>query len=142
MADDLEVAEGILDAHDADWETFMYGNGRPLSRESMERCRAALRDAIVSALRAAREGDAWQPMRDALTDGRLADAVKALREIDQWSRAYPLDVFPEPDWAKVRQLLESGGITLAAVSASNMRHVIEGVGKIARAALNPKTEAG
>jgi hypothetical protein len=62
---------------------------------------------------------------------------EALERIVSWSEAYPLDIFPEPDWSKVREMLEAGGITLDAVSASCMRHVVEGVGKIAREALNP-----
>ena len=64
---------------------------------------------------------------------RLEDA---LHRIESWSRAYPLEVFPEPDFKKVAELLKAGGVTLDAVSASNMRHVVEGVGKIAREALN------
>jgi len=61
----------------------------------------------------------------------------ALQRIVQWADAYPLDVFPEPDFAKAHELLKAGGMTLDAISASNMRHVIEGVGKIARDALAP-----
>src|SRR5690349_10737636 len=71
-------------------------------------------------------------------DAALAEIERlkeALTEIDNWSRSYPLKAFPEPDFAKVRELLEAGGITLDAVSASNMRHVVEGVGKIASQAL-------
>lgn len=60
--------------------------------------------------------------RDELRD-RLGD-------ICQWCEAYPLDIFPEPDLHKARQLLEAGGITLDAVSASAMRHVLKGVLKI------------
>ena len=60
---------------------------------------------------------------------------EALRRIVQWSDAYPLDVFPEPDFKRARELLEVGGMTLDAVSASCMRRVVEGVGKIAREAL-------
>jgi len=60
---------------------------------------------------------------------------EALQSIVQWSEAYPLDIFPEPDLKKARALLEAGGITLDAVSAHCMRHVIEGVGKIAKEAL-------
>ena len=60
----------------------------------------------------------------------------ALHQIDSWSRAYPLRVFPEPDLKKVRELLEAGGITLDSVSASCMRHCVEGVGKIASTALS------
>lgn len=58
-----------------------------------------------------------------------------LEAISAWGDAYPLVVFPEPDFKKVRELLEAGGITLDAVSASNMRHVVEGVAKIAREGL-------
>jgi hypothetical protein len=61
---------------------------------------------------------------------------EALQHIQSWSEAYPLDVFPEPDWKKARALLEAGGITLDSVSASCMRHLVMGVGKIAREALD------
>ena len=60
---------------------------------------------------------------------------EALERIDEWSKAYPLSVFPEPDFAKAHELLKAGGMGLDAISASNMRHVVEGVGKIARTAL-------
>ena len=60
---------------------------------------------------------------------------RALRQIESWSRAYPLSVFPEPDFAKAAELLKAGGMTLDAISASNMRHVITEVGEIARNAL-------
>jgi hypothetical protein len=60
---------------------------------------------------------------------------RALRAIVSWSEAYPLTVFPEPDFIKARELLEAGGMTLDAISASSMRHVVEGVGKIAKEAL-------
>lgn len=64
---------------------------------------------------------------------RLTDA---LRQIEQWAMAYPLDVFPEPDLKRAAELLKAGGISLDAVSASMARHVIEGVGRIAREALS------
>jgi hypothetical protein len=60
---------------------------------------------------------------------------EALQRIVQWSEAYPLAVFPEPDWKKAAALLHAGGISLDAVSAHCMRHVVEGVGKIAKEAL-------
>jgi hypothetical protein len=66
---------------------------------------------------------------------RIEELEAALQQIDQWAKAYPLKVFPEPDFVKARAALEAAGITLDSVSASNMRHVIEGVGRIARAAL-------
>jgi hypothetical protein len=61
--------------------------------------------------------------------------TQALTEIERWSRAYPLKVFPEPDLKRAAELLEAGGMTLDAVSASAIRRVIEGVGEIARRAL-------
>lgn len=63
---------------------------------------------------------------------------QALHRIKSWSEAYPLEVFPEPDLVKARQLLEAGGLTLDAISAHCMRHVVEGVGLIARDALEDK----
>jgi len=69
---------------------------------------------------------------------RIEELEVALHQINSWSRAYPLRVFPEPDLKKVRELLEAGGITLDSVSASCMRHCVEGVGKIASDALQPK----
>lgn len=56
------------------------------------------------------------------------DALREkLHRIHQWCAAYPLAVFPEPDWVKARELLEAGGMTLDSVSASAMRHVLKGV---------------
>ena len=72
---------------------------------------------------------------DELND-KLDRYEQALQRIVSWSDAYPLDIFPEPDFKKASALLNAGGITLDAVSASCMRHVVEGVGKIAREALN------
>jgi hypothetical protein len=66
-----------------------------------------------------------------MTDPTLANLERmqeALERIEQWSQAYPLMIFPEPDFAKAAELLKAGGMTLDAISASNMRHVIEGVG--------------
>ena len=68
-----------------------------------------------------------------LTD---SDALlTGIEKIIQWSEAYPLDVFPEPDFDKARKLLKDGGMTIDGISASNMRHVITEVAKIAKAAL-------
>ena len=72
--------------------------------------------------------------RDALR-ARVAQLEEELQRIVRWSEAYPLDVFPEPDLKQARELLEAGGMTLDALSASAMRHVVNGVGKIAKAAL-------
>lgn len=68
-------------------------------------------------------------------EDRIDQLESALHHIVQWSEAYPIHIFPEPDWLKVRELLAAGGITLDAVSANCMRHVVEGVGQLARDAL-------
>jgi hypothetical protein len=72
---------------------------------------------------------------------QLARYEEALQRIEQWSEAYPVAVFPEPDLAKAAQLLQAGGITLDSVSAHCMRHVIAGVGAIAKAALHHEGSA-
>lgn len=68
-------------------------------------------------------------------DEKLDRYEGALQRIVQWSEAYPLKIFPEPDLKKARALLEEGGLTLDAVSARAVRPVVIGIGKIAREAL-------
>jgi hypothetical protein len=60
---------------------------------------------------------------------------EALYKIVHSADAYPLDVFPEPDFDRARGLLEAGGITLDAVYADAMRRATVGAGAIAREAL-------
>ena len=60
----------------------------------------------------------------------------ALEQIEAWSRAYPLPVFPKPDYERAKEVLEAAGMTLDAISADCMRHVVEEVGRMARAALD------
>jgi hypothetical protein len=79
-------------------------------------------------------------MTESLMTDREEKLEQALQQIVAWSEAYPLSVFPEPDFKKAAELLTAGGMTLDAISASNMRHAVEGVGKIAREALNRETE--
>jgi hypothetical protein len=69
-------------------------------------------------------------------EAEAAALREALEEIIQWSKAYPLTVFPEPDLEKAHALLKAGGMTLDAISASNMRHVITQAGEIALRALS------
>lgn len=71
----------------------------------------------------------------AFNNERIDDLTEALQSISQWADAYPLPIFPEPDLAKAAKLLNDGGITLDAISAHCMRHVIAGVGAIAKKAL-------
>ena len=60
----------------------------------------------------------------------------ALKEIEAWSRAYPLSVFPKPDYERAKEVLKAAGMTLDSISADCMRHVVEEVGRMARAALD------
>lgn len=60
---------------------------------------------------------------------------EALQRIATWADAYPLSVFPEPDLERAAAVLKAAGMTLDAISASAMRHVITQVGDIARKAL-------
>ena len=71
---------------------------------------------------------------------KLEAREDALRQIAQWADAYPLDVFPEPDFQRASALLMAGGITLDAISASNMRYVVKEVGLIAKTALAAQQE--
>jgi hypothetical protein len=55
---------------------------------------------------------------------------EALEKLEQWARAYPVKVFPEPlreEWQRAAALLSEKGLSLDRMSASNMRHVISGV---------------
>jgi len=69
---------------------------------------------------------------------RIEELEAALVKIDNWAKAYPLEVFPEPDFKKAAEVLKSAGLTLDAISASNMRHVINGVKDIVEQALKDK----
>jgi len=66
---------------------------------------------------------------------RIEQLETALQRIDTWANAYPLDIFPEPDFKKVAEILKAAGLSLAAVTASNNRHVIVGVKNIVEEAL-------
>lgn len=76
----------------------------------------------------------------AYKDARIERLEEALHRIVQWADAYPLDVFPEPDFKKVNEVLKAAGLSLDQVSASNMRHVVNGVGDIARSAQGKPVE--
>jgi len=101
------------------------------------------RDRRIEALVA--EVDSWKASYMALApdhdiammraNSRIEALTKALREIEDWSRAYPLSVFPEPDFTKAAEVLQAAGMTLGSISASNMRHVVNGVGEVASRAL-------
>ena len=67
---------------------------------------------------------------------RVEVLEEALERIEQWSHAYPLTFFPEPNLKRAAEILQANGMTLDAISAHAMRHVVTRVGEIARAALN------
>jgi hypothetical protein len=78
----------------------------------------------------------------------VADAVQAEREhyddlfdnIKNWCEAYPTAVFPEPDFKKAHEVLKSQGMTLDAISAYTMKHVITQVQKMIDAAIRARGE--
>jgi hypothetical protein len=54
----------------------------------------------------------------------------ALQELADWAKAYPLDIFPEPDFKKANAILKANGMTVDAISASAMRHLLVRVQEI------------
>jgi hypothetical protein len=61
-----------------------------------------------------------------------------LEHIRGWVEAYPLSVFPEPDFGKAHKVLTENGMTLDAIGASNMRHVITQVKEMVDAAIRAR----
>ncbi len=59
----------------------------------------------------------------------------ALVRIDNWAKAYPRDVFLKPDLKQAAKVLKATGMTLDAISADAMRHVLDGVKDITEQAL-------
>lgn len=68
-----------------------------------------------------------------------AELVETLQELSAWARAYPVTIFPEPDFDKAHKVLTENGMTLDAISASNMRHVITQVEKKVNTAIAKAT---
>ena len=60
------------------------------------------------------------------------------QQIKGWCDAYPIAVFPEPDFGKAHEVLKANGMTLDAISASNMKHVITQVQKMIDAAIRAR----
>jgi hypothetical protein len=84
----------------------------------------------------------WDYWRGEIADGHEGSAPRdwfesvidgydeKLEKIKDWCNAYPVDIFPEPDMKKAHKVLKENGMTLDAISASNMRHVLNGIKKI------------
>ena len=66
---------------------------------------------------------------------------ETLEQIQTWVRAYPVKVFPEPDFKEAHEALQSAGLSLDEVSASNMRHVLSGVDRIIKQVLEDTDES-
>lgn len=61
---------------------------------------------------------------------RIDAAEETLERIKNWCEAYPLDIFPEPDLANAHKILTENGMTLDAISAHAMRHVVTSIKKL------------
>jgi hypothetical protein len=64
----------------------------------------------------------------------------AMQRIKSWCEAYPVDIFTPPDWTEVKEKL--GSELLTRVSASNMRHVVDGITEIITQCEKDSTECG
>lgn len=60
----------------------------------------------------------------------LSNHQDMVGRLESWVKAYPLEIFPEPNMKLVAECLKEGGHSLDAVSASGMRHVLNGVAGI------------
>lgn len=58
------------------------------------------------------------------------ELINKLTRIKEWALAYPIENFPEPDFIKCNSVLTAAGLSLGAISASNMRHVVSQISKI------------
>ena len=64
--------------------------------------------------------------------------VEAIQGIDNWAEAYPLEVFPEltkDNWKQAAEVLKANGLSIDRISASNMRHVLNGIKDTVKKAL-------
>jgi hypothetical protein len=65
---------------------------------------------------------------------RRANEIERLRDVvarlQQWADAYPVEQFPEvlqKEWRQANEVLAQSGLSMTRMSASNMRHVLNGV---------------
>lgn len=58
---------------------------------------------------------------------KLEELQDKMCQIKRWIAAYPLAAFPEPDLKKAAKILKENGMTLDSISASSMRHVLNGI---------------
>jgi hypothetical protein len=73
-----------------------------------------------------------------MSDEKCERYEEALESILQWCNAYPADIFLEPDLDVCRQALEAVGQTMDGLHGSWARRLLEGIGTIAKGALDAK----
>ena len=73
-------------------------------------------------------------------DEKIAKLIDALTRIDIRAKAYPLDNYPKPDLKKAHEVLKAAGMTLDAISADAIRHVLGGIKNIVTEALKENDE--
>lgn len=64
---------------------------------------------------------------------KSSDVEKLEDKVDKvlkWVKAYPIEIFPEPDLKKAQKILKENGMTIDAISASNFRFVLNRVKEI------------
>jgi hypothetical protein len=88
----------------------------------------------------------WHQVRDEIFAKLVAAKEREhyddlFAHIKGWCEAYPISVFPEPDFKKAHEVLKANGMTIDAISASNMKHVITQVQKMIDAAIRARGEA-
>lgn len=60
----------------------------------------------------------------------LENLQDKMHRINSWIEAYPIEMFPEPDLKRAAVVLKAAGMTLDSISASSMRHVLDGIKNI------------
>lgn len=60
----------------------------------------------------------------------IEELRKKMYEIKTWVDAYPLKAFSDPDFVEVQKLLKRHGLSSDAISAGNMRYVLEKIKNI------------
>jgi uncharacterized coiled-coil protein SlyX len=127
----IKIADQAKRIEELEAEIFSMNDKCVKIRRLLEGRIKELEDGITSM------NNEWVKIRRAL-EARIRELEYALGRIDNWAKAYPLKVFPEPDFKKVAEVLKAAGLNLDAVSASNMRHVISQVKDITETALKGK----
>ena len=63
---------------------------------------------------------------DDLTE-QLEQKQDKLNQIEIWTGAYPLQIFPKPDYKKANEVLQKAGLSLGQITGGAMRHVLKGI---------------